>query len=647
MITRRRFLHIITGAAGAVVLFNKLGFPARALAAIPGGTLDPTTLDKYRAPLVIPPAMPRTTKIKVKGDKNIDYYEIAVRQFQQQILPPGQPTTTVWSFGSIHHPGSFHYPAYTIEAKYRAPVRVKWINELKDAQGNYLPHILPVDPTLDWANPAGGAEGRDHHPTFLTTPGAYTGPVPFVTHLHGAHSGPESDGYPEAWYLPADANIPTGFAREGTWYEAFKAEALEKHGIEWEKGSATFQYPNDQRAGTLWYHDHTLGMTRVNVYAGPAGFYVLRGGPSDEVGGILPGPAPALGDAPGTKYYEIPVLIQDRVFHADGSLFYPDTREFFDEFAGPYIPESDIAPIWNPEFFGNTMVVNGRTWPYLEVEQRRYRLRFLNGCNSRFLILAFNDPALIFWQIGSDGGFLPAPVELSRLLVAPAERMDVIVDFSRVPAGTNIVLKNLAPDEPFGGGEPGVDFEPADPATTGQVMQFRVVPMVGMDNSTPPALLTLPAATPLGAPAKTRQVSLNEVDSEVLDDVGPRQALLGTQSSAGPQPLMWAAAITEKPVLGETEIWEIHNHTEDAHPIHVHQVQFQIVNRQPFEGDGYPPEPNETGFKDTVVSYPGEITRIKAKFDVAGLYVWHCHIIEHEDHEMMRPFRVEAPMTVG
>lgn len=641
MITRRRFLKLTALTGGGVFLYTQFGFPIRAFAAIPGGTLDPATIAKYQAPLVIPPAMPRTGKIRAKGGKNIDYYEIAVRQFQQQILPPGMPMTTVWSYGSVNHPDSFHYPAFTLEAKWRAPVRVKWINDLKDpVTGKFLPHLLPVDPTLHWANPPGGDAGRDMRPGFAETPGPYTGPVPIVTHLHGGHNTQESDGYPEAWHLPAASNIPADYATTGTWYDSFKSSFQRRHGVAWEPGTAVFQYTNDQRATTLWYHDHALGMTRLNVYAGPAGFYLLRDGPDDKVLGTLPEPAPALGDPPATRYYEIPIVIQDRAFNADGSLFYPDSREFFDGFAGPYIPGSDISPIWNPEFFGNAMVVNGRAWPYLEVEPRRYRFRLLNGCNSRFLILKFSEPALSFWQIGADGGFLPAPVQLSQLLLAPAERADVIVDFSALPVGAEVILQNLAPDEPFGGGVPGVDFEPADPETTGQVMRLRVLPPTGVDHSTPAHLLALPALKPLRPATHTRQVSLNEADSAVLKGVGPREALLGTVQGGAANPREWMDDITETPTLNATEIWEIHNFTEDAHPIHIHQVQFEIVNRQPFEGSARPPEANETGRKDTVIAFPGEITRVKAKFDLPGLYVWHCHILEHEDNQMMRPYVV-------
>ncbi|HXL43769.1 MAG TPA: multicopper oxidase, partial [Gaiellaceae bacterium] len=619
---------------------------------------------KYVTPLVIPPAMPRAAA--PPAVRSIDYYEIAVRQFRQNILPAAMGlTTTVWSYGSANHPGSFNYPAFTIEASWRKPVRVKWINQLVDANGDYLPHLLPVDQTLHWANPPGGPAGTDTHGT---DPSPYTGPVPIVTHLHGGHSSEESDGYPEAWYLPTARNIPAGFARSGSFYQQFRAEAQRLLGQAWTPGSAVFQYNNDQRAATMWYHDHTLGMTRSNVYAGPAGFYLLRGGPADAVGGRLPGPAPALGDPAGLRYYEIPIAIQDRSFNADGSLFYPDSRAFFEgldpsQLQIPFIPEeacdgpSDISPIFNPEFFGNTMVVNGKTWPFLEVEQRRYRLRFLNGCNSRFLLLELSN-GLPFWQIGTEGGFLPAPLQLKRLLLGPAERADVIVDFTNVGVGTEIILQNLGPDEPFGGGEPPSDFDQADPDTTGQVMQFRVVPASGPDTSTPPNELVLPGIAALPAATNTRQVSLNEVDSEtvlvstdadgniVLDcaggePFGPKEALLGTLANGAGVPRNWDDPITENPAIGATEVWELHNFTEDAHPIHIHEILFEVVNRQPFGGPSRPPEPWEAGArKDTVVAYPGEITRVKATFDRGGLFVWHCHIVEHEDHEMMRPYRI-------
>ncbi|WP_437987954.1 multicopper oxidase family protein [Sorangium sp. So ce117] len=612
--------------------------------AVPGSapTLSGAAIPRYTRPLLIPEVMPMATGLGA-GSAGSDAYEIAVRQIEQHILPPelGLPPTTVWSYGSVHHPETFAYPAFTVEARYRRPVRVKWINDLRDPEtGRFLPHLLPVDPTLHWANPPGGAQGRDSRPAFPgdCPPGPYRGPVPIVTHLHGmARMGQENDGYPEAWYLPAATDIPEGYAATGTFYDYYQRTS--PLGGLWEPGAAVFQYPNDQRAATLWYHDHTLGITRLNLYAGPAGFYLLRGGPDDLPQGVLPGPAPRTGDRPGARVYEIPLLIQDRSFNDDGSLFYPASRGLAPELADTYIPKGDIPPIWVPEFFGDVLVVNGQAWPYLEVEQRRYRFRILNGSASRFLILKM-DKGLPFWQIGSDGGFLPSPVERGTLLLAPAERADVIVDFSGVRAGAELVLLNLGPDAPFTGGPQTA----ADPATTGQVMQLRVVPSSGADSSTPPHRLELPRLAPLGDAALVRQVSLNDLSSALRPDAGLSVAALGTleppPGSRAARPLFWHDPITENPALGSTEVWEIYNFTVDAHPIHVHEVHFAIVDRQPFDGAPRPPEAGEEGRKDTVVALPFEITRIKMVFESPGRFVWHCHILEHEDNEMMRPYQI-------
>jgi spore coat protein A len=711
--------------------------PAQALAQhggnpqpMPASSLDPTTIDKYVDSLVIPPAIPRTSKINVKGGKNIEYYEIAVREFQQQILPTGMPTTTVWGYGAVGAPATFNYPAFTIEAKWQKPVRVKWINELvqdpidcfhtpggpiNSASCNYRPHLLPVDQTLHWANPATdtlcktGQAGTDCR---TNDDDSYTGPVPMIVHVHGAETYEWSDGYPEAWYLPAADDLNGDFSTNGSFFDVFNDGAdtffandgKKAPNASWGNGSTTFEYPNDQEATTLWYHDHTLGMTRLNVYAGPAGFYILRGGPGDAVIGTLPGPAPALGDPPGLDYYEIPIVIQDRSFNQDGSLFYPDNRAFFEGLKPfpttpyldiPFIPDdaidggqSDVSPIWNPEFFGNTLVTNGRTWPYLDTQPRRYRFRFLNGSQSRFLILRLvsaTDPddsdtwvqvPGAFWQLGAEQGFLPAPVQLDELLMGPAERADTIIDFSAitVPAGSGLYLVNVAPDDPFGGGAVGVDFDPADPATTGQVMEFRPVPLKGADASTPAAQLILPAPPVLPAVAQaTRTITLNEEESATVcvvedmdgnvgevdcasgDPFGPTEALLGVLGHDGiSEAKTWSDATTENVSLGNTEVWEMYNFTADAHPIHIHLVQFQVVDRQGLATDeeghatqpaqlvGVPraPEAWETGYKDTVIAYPGEVTRVKATFPLNGLFVWHCHILEHEDNEMMRPYCV-------
>ena len=683
MVGRRTFIARASVGGFGLYLWGRTGVPKLLAQTIRGGTLDAAAIPKYTTPLVIPPAMPGTF------GANVDVYRIAVRQFQQQILPAGLPPTTVWSYGSINHPATFNYPAFTIEASWNRPVQVQWRNELVAPNGDFLPHLLPVDQTLHWANPPGGMMHRDARPMPAATPDRYTGPVPIVTHLHGAAGvGDESDGFAEAWYLPNARNIPDGFATVGTAYEYFKAKARAQFGSRWTPGTATFQYANAQRASTLWYHDHTLGMTRVNVYAGPAGFCLLRGGPDDVVldsrsgtPAVLPGPAPRENDPfpPNKTYYEIPIAIQDRSFNNDGSLFYPNTREFFDEIVSPYIPaEGGFSPIWNPEFFGNTMMVNGNTWPFHTVEQVRYRFRFLNGCQSRFLILNFSSiPGVEVWQIGNEGGFLAAPVNLTalgnQLLIGLAERADVIVDFTNVPVG-NYVLGNVGPDEPFGGGVPGVDFDPSDAGSTGQVMQFRVVPAVAPDPTTPPRFLVLPAITPLPAATVTRPLALIEkmgegfeADDEEVE--GPLEALLGTvgpdiMDPATPAGVwterLWMDPVTENPALGDTEVWEFYNTTGDAHPMHIHETVFEVVNReglvlntdgevlQPIQLDGNitSAEPWESGFKDTVIAYPGQVTRVRLQFNTPGQFVWHCHIVEHEDNEMMRPYRI-GPVQPG
>jgi bilirubin oxidase len=462
-----------------------------------------------------------------------------------------------------------------------------------------------------------------------------------VTHLHGGHTTDESDGYPEAWFLPDAVNIPRDYARVGSWYETFREEFHRERGGLWQPGTTTAEYDNNQAATALWFHDHSLGMTRVNIYAGLQGFYLLRGGAYDLEGDTLP-----RGD------YEIPLLIQDRSFNADGSLFYPDSRLFFDGTPPPYSPDSDVPPIWNSEFFANTIVVNGNTWPKLAVEPRRYRLRILNGCNSRFLILRLRvgkptstTPALRFWQIGADGGFLEEPVARADLLVAPAERADCIVDFSEF-AGESVYLLNVGPDEPFEGGKPETDFDISDRDTTGQVMRFDVIkPLAGADASIPPASLILPQPPAPPNADLVRRVALKELEDRKAP-FGPVAVLLGILKNGQPDPRRWDDPVTENPKLNTTEHWEIHNFTDDAHPIHLHQVQFRIVNRETMTASTpRAAEPWESGPKDMVIAYPREITRIRATFDLAGQYVWHCHIVEHEDNEMMRPLLVGAPVT--
>ena len=766
------FIYVIVLVAGLIMLMNTSTFAQT----LPGGTLDPTTIPKYVIPLVIPPVM--------NNDGMNDSYDIAVREFKQQILPGGIwntlnsrsdkfNATRVWSYGPDADPtpmvapdpsSQFNYPAYTIETTSNAQVDVRWINDLVDDKGKYLNHLLPVDQTVHWANPQMDCRmGPARTDCAGVDQASYEGPVPIVTHVHGAHVDPHSDGYPEAWWLPAAKNIPKGFATSGTLFD--DATLMNPGNL----GYADYSYRQDQPATTLWYHDHSLGMTRLNVYAGPAGFWMIRGGTFD--GGddystpaandaVLPGPAPVGGEGvvqvnfPGAlggereKYREIPIVIQDRSFNNDGSLFYPKNRAFFEgvdkgKLKIDFAPASDVLPTWLPEAFFNVMVVNGVSWPTHEVAQDRYRFRLLNGCNSRFLNIALQVisspiPALVgteipFFQIGAEQGFLPQVVMVSTgfatplpgdgtipaavpapdpdqaLLMALAERADVIVDFSNLPSGTVVRMINTGPDEPFGGFE-GAPGEPAvaDPGTTGQAMEFVVnaalngTPGSTDGSTTAPADLVLNAEPALGPLTNLtpRNISLNELESEhvcVLLDVaadafiepikqincltpdpdgiigagidvvpfGPTEALLGTVSFPGGvptgNPLKWTAIagvkktvnvsagsvdvwVTENPALNAVEEWDIYNFTADAHPIHLHLVRFEVIGRTLLDGVTPSPlgsvQPWESGFKDTVIAYPGEITTVKAIFDVAGLYVWHCHIVEHEDNEMMRPYFV-------
>jgi spore coat protein A len=501
------------------------------------------------------------------------HYEIAVRQFRSWVglVDPrtGRPLETpLWGYDA-------RYPGPTFEVRRGEPVTVRWTNALA-ANGRTLPHLLPVDRSIHIAHTrAGPPDG-----------------APLVTHLHGGHSEAESDGDPEAWFTP-------GFSERGP---AFSKEI--------------YRYDNDQEAATLWYHDHALGLTRLNVGAGLAGFYLVRDGNEDRLG--LPSGA-----------HEIPLLIQDRTFTARGELFvasHPDRKG---------VPDPSIQP----EELGAAILVNGMVWPFEEVEPRRYRLRFLNGSDSRFLALAF-DPHLPFHLIGTDAGFLESPTVLDRLVLAPAERADVVVDFSGA-RGRTVRLLNSAP-APFPGGDP------PDPRTVARVMAFRVGAAAAKDQSRIPDRLRAEPLRDLRPTAPIRELAL----FEGKDEFGRPKPLLGTLRDGVKT---WHDPITEDPVLGAVEAWDIYNSTVDSHPIHLHLVHFRVVGHRSFAGDpapdgalrtvrwvgeDRPPGADERGPKDTVRVPPRTRTRIVAGFDRPGRYVWHCHILSHEDHEMMRPFVV-------
>ena len=375
-------------------------------------------------------------------------------------------------------------------------------------------------------------------PTFAETPGPYRGPVPIVTHVHGNHAHDHSDGYAEAWYLPAADNIPAGYATEGTFYDVFREES--PLGELWEPGNAVFEYPNDQRASTMWYHDHTLGMTRLNVYAGPAGFYLLRRGlvtfPHPYFLGRRRGLAiprernttrfrsrSRIARSTLTAHCSTQTLGRSSMTSKDRTSQAATSRPSGTQSSSP-TPWSSMAKpglCWRWSHGGTGFVAERLQFPvpHPQTGLRRDRQAGTRRCP---------------WMIGAEGGFLPEPERLDQVLLAPAERADVIVDFTGVPVGTAIHMVNLGPDEPFG----GPDFEAADPDTTGQVMKFKVVPLASRDRSRPPDKLTLPAFKPLGPASNTRRVSLNERASSFPGFDGPVAALLGTVDGTTPKPLV-------------------------------------------------------------------------------------------------------------
>jgi FtsP/CotA-like multicopper oxidase with cupredoxin domain len=485
-------------------------------------------------PFVDPLPRPAIAQPTTGSAGGVATYVLAVTQFQQQ-LHRDLPATTVWGYG-----GS--YPGPTIEASTGSPVTVTWANDLRDDQGNYLTeHYLPIDHCLHGPDMEG------------STPRV-------VTHLHGGFVPAGSDGYPEFTDLPGE--------------------------------SSTYVYPNTQPAGTIWYHDHALGITRLNVYLGLAGFYLIRDAAENALG--LP-----------SGEYEIPIAIQDRSFNADGSLAYPD--------------------MWMEHFFGDVILVNGKVWPYLEVKRGKYRLRTLNGSGSRTYTLALSDGAT-FWQIGTDSGLRASPVPLTSVTISPGERADLVFDFASYPAGTELLLTNSAPA--LFPGSPGEGVIP-------NVMKFVVLPDTGATAPLPSSLRPFQPISEADALTE-RFFELRKLPEEC---VGSHWLING---------LHWDD-ITEVVRLDTTEVWSWVNRSGVTHPMHMHLVSFQVLDRQDFAivanevvpiGPRVPPAEYERGWKDTVQATPSQITRVIARFEeYEGLFPYHCHILEHEDHEMMRQFR--------
>jgi spore coat protein A, manganese oxidase len=531
--TRRTFLTQCSTAAGGLLLGRNRALAAMTMThAMPAQaqTLNVSTLATFVDPLPIPqvakssgmrplPSSPRT---------KVPYYRFAAHPVECKIHRDLRPTQ-FWSFGSS-------VPGPTLEMRSGEEILVEWASELPQQ------HFLPIDYRFH------GAEGNPQ--------------VRIVTHLHGGIVPPDSDGYPEDWYVPGK--------------------------------SVTYRYPIRQDAAMLWYHDHAMGINRLNIYAGLFGAAMVRDQFEDALN--LPG-----------GNYEIPLMIFDRLITPAGQLYYP-------------ISDKPRAP-WVPELFGDAVLINGKLFPYLEVEPRKYRFRVLNASNARFYTLSFQN-GLGFHQIGTDQGLLPAPVSQKTIELAPAERADVIVDFSD-SRGEQIVMKNDAVG----------------------VMQFRVSTAKVSDGSSLPSQLRPVPRIAESEAVKTRLLTLDEYRSFT----GETTLLLLNAS-------YWHDAITEKPAQNSTEIWSLINPTDDTHPIHLHAVRFQILDRQKyapwayqsnkelkFLGPREPPAPGEAGWKDTAAAHSKMVTRIIVPFNAnPGKYVWHCHILEHEDNEMMRPYEIVA-----
>jgi FtsP/CotA-like multicopper oxidase with cupredoxin domain len=641
---------------------------------------------------------------------------VTMQEFKAQVLP-----STFVPADTVNYDGSTWVWGYRIAAPpvladtYIGPVfvvprgiasSITWVNNLP---GNSATSNVPfwktsVDQTMHWADPIGPVGDP------LIDP--YSGTIPAVVHLHGGEVPPQLDGGPDAWYTS------NGLAQGHAYYTSGAPGG----------DAAIYNYPNLQEAAPIWFHDHALGITRLNVYAGLAGGYII----TDNGGANAP---PVDLDVPSNI---IPLVIQDRMFDTNGQLFFPNVG---------INPEH---PFWVPEFVGDTIAVNGKTWPYIEVEPFKYRFLFLNGSNARAYQLDFKvqgkGKSPTFWVISTDGGYLDNPVPVNQLTIMPGERYGVIVDFAGFRPGTTLLLQNSA-RTPFPGGAP------VNRSTTGRVMEFRVIdplnPLTPYTMPPPPQTAFTPTAT-----ANLRSIGVNRIErlgptiagntpirrltlNEVMGPGGPLEVLVNNTKWSGKSGTTIRADFlevtnsdgsktyySELPKEGATEVWEIVNITADAHPIHLHLVQFQLLSRQPFDarkymaaydlafpggvyipaygpplpyagpatdpvtaGDplncselgavcgGNPdvtpfllgarvnPLPQENGWKDTVIMYPNEVTRIAVRWAPTDLpattfpndptavfpfnpngghgFVWHCHIIDHEDNEMMRPDQVQ------
>jgi len=709
-------------AAGTTGLSRYLGVPlAPGAAGIARAQVAQTPLAGSAIPRFVDPLPlldlaggPMQTVIASTSEIQLHMREFQATVMPSTFVPVAGPYSGTWVWGYIAGAGvpaaaRGTYLGPVIVATRNQPTQIRFINNLGNTSGSNLQAWVDgTDQTLHWADPLNGEENMCAHMGGMPMGYCaqhYSGPIPTVPHVHGGEIPPVIDGGPDAWFTSDGAYHGHGY--------------YTRPGVTVAGNEAVYRYPNTQEAAMIWFHDHLLGATRLNVYAGLAGAYPLI-----DPGLTLPTGLHPVGlqqGASGPVDYLVPMVLQDRMFDVNGQLFFPNVG---------INPEH---PFWIPEFVGDTIVVNGKVWPFLNVQAKRYRFLFVNGSNARTYELNLGKGTPL-WQIGTDGGYLDVPVKLDRLLLMPGERADVIIDFAGLQ-GQTLILRNT-------GRTPYPKGAPPAASTLGQIVQFRVQPGAVTDASYNPAsgIAPRPAMVRLVNPAtgalaagvtanKTRQLTLNEI----MGIGGPLEVLVnntkwdGKRGDGSVRTDFQAITIggmtdyySELPNEGDTEVWEIVNLTADAHPIHTHLTQFQLVNRQSFNVNKYngayaaafpgsativdpmtglpyapgvfipafgppldyatgnvralggnpdivpflqgpikPPNANEAGWKDTVVMYPGQVTRIAVRFapmqkpindpsltypfDPNALghgFVWHCHIIDHEDNEMMRPYKV-------
>lgn len=681
---------------------------AQASALVPQTPLDGSCIPKFATALpVFGPAgsTPRVNAVQSSA------LTVTMKEIDQQVLPKGKHdlcargvkfgTTRVWAYETTDTAtqkvlGPANWPAVTLETQAQIATQIQFVNALPSfnpanpSGPGLIQGLFLVDQTLHWADPLQqmcGMETRDCSASANAADPCcrpYIGPVPATVHLHGGVIPAHFDGGPDSWFTPDGKSGPGYFT-------------MGNPGA----GKTIYEYPNAQEAGTLWFHDHTLGVTRLNVAAGLAGFYFIRD-PERE-------PKQLPRDA-----YEIELALQDRRFDTNSQLYFPVDIQLKEH------------PFWSVLFEGDVAMVNGAPWPYFDVEPRRYRLRLLNGSNHRSYNLGFAGAKV--YQIGSDDGYLNSPVLIDKVHLTPGERADLIVDFSGL-AGRKVLMTNYAPGEMF---------------QLPVIMRFHVdKPLQSADKSCDPGLSAgnggcvwpeLAARLTDGKghirPSvkidKVRQIVINENFSfpTTLEEFVNNTRWDGRRSP-GIAAKLPRDGISEKPKIGSIELWEIINayapgDARQFHPIHTHLAQFQVLNRQLFDVDGYlaawgsafgkgpaplpdacmsgnacqgygpprsynkpnadgvvggnpavspflldepiPPTAGEYGWKDTVTANGHQVLRVLVRwtptdtpvryqqsyagrnlypFDPGdGEYVWHCHIINHEDNEMMRPYKV-------